>query len=230
MNTPSVPTLLHIDDDLLLVHKPPGLPSHATVDPGRDHLVAATERLLRSQGIASELHLCHRLDRDTSGVVVFARSRAAAAALGDAFAEREMDKRYLAICRVESSLASRWDVDDHLRARKDGVVIAVRSGGDRASSRFRQLDREPPYALVECRPMTGRRHQLRVHLADSGAPIVGDPVYGEPEHDQGVAPRLMLHAYRITLQHPTTGQPLQVEAPMPADMRRVAERVGLVVE
>ncbi len=223
--------LLHLDADLAIVDKPPGLPSHGTVDPQRDHLVAAATRLLRRLDHGGELHIAHRLDRDTSGIVVFARHAAAAAALGAALAAHEaVDKRYLAVCRLERAVPDRWDHTDHLRARKDGVVVAVRSGGQRASSRFRVWDRRGGFALVEARPLTGRRHQLRVHLSDAGAPIVGDDTYGEPALGAGLAPRLLLHAFRITLPHPSTGEPLHVQQMPPQDYRAAAARLDLFVD
>jgi RluA family pseudouridine synthase len=204
--------VLHHDDDLLIVAKPAGIPSDTTRDPHRDTLVA------RVHAHHPDATLCHRLDRDTSGLVVFARSARARQAMSRAFRERTVEKRYLAI--IESPpTTERWEHRDFLgvlpRARGARVdrMGAVTRGGKPAHTRFLHLGSHGGHALVLAQPQTGRRHQIRVHLADSAAPIVGDTLYGA----QPTAERFWLHALSIVLPHPADGTALAVRCPLPED-------------
>jgi 23S rRNA pseudouridine1911/1915/1917 synthase len=163
----------------------------------------------------------HRLDRDTTGLVLFAKDRSVNRALADAFAGRRVLKQYLALCRGRPP-APAWEVRNHL-GRMSPPGRAARygprsSGGDPAHSEFRVVRRGPEETvLVEARPHTGRSHQLRVHLAGSGLPIVGDVLYGgEP------AGRVLLHAWRLSLPHPVTGTELTLQCPPPADFEAAA--------
>lgn len=214
-------TALYEDGDCLAVAKPPGLPSGPTKDPSRLHAAALAERLA-----GRPLTLLHRLDRDTSGVLLLAKTSIFAAALTRAFRERTVEKRYLALARgrVPGSFESAL----HLKEGEAGRVLVVRSGGVRADTAFRTLAHRGGYSLVEARPRTGRMHQIRVQLAHAGHPIVGDALYGgdaavavgsgeEPVHRQ------MLHAWTLTFDHPSLGQRLQIEAPVPDDFRTLAE-------
>lgn len=221
--------ILYEDPDLLVVDKPPGLVSHATVDPARDHLVAAVSRLLQARdGEVGHLALHHRLDRDTSGAVLFSRRAALDAALGAAFAERRVDKVYLAIVARQPSRAfpaGVTELDAYLAPGKGpgGRTLVVRSGGKPARTRVRVRQQAAGWLLVEARPLTGRTHQIRVHLAHLGFPILGDPLYG------GAAPdtkRLLLHALRLQLDHPRTGERLRVVAPPPRAFRSRFVEVG----
>jgi len=210
--------ILHEDSELLGVDKPPGLVAHATVDPRRDHLVAAVSRYLRARdGEVGHLAQIHRLDRDTSGVVLFSRVPALDGVLGAAFAERRVEKVYLAVVRERPDAPfpdGTTELDAYLAPRKGpgGRTLAVRSGGKPARTRVRALERAEGRVLIEARPLTGRTHQIRVHLAELGFPILGDELYGGQERD---TKRLLLHALRLELPHPTRGERVCVEAPPP---------------
>lgn len=219
--------LLYEDEALIAVAKPAGTPVHATLDPKRDHLVAALSRWLAARdGAVGYLTLLHRLDVDTSGVVVLARSPEANLILSKAFAERTAHKTYLALTAVPALLPpSTWTVRNHLANKKNRPVAAVRSGGDPAHTEFALLHAAQAALLVQARPHTGRRHQIRVHLADAGMPILGDEDYGM--HGKSGAPRLMLHAWRLELAHPVSGAQWTLTCPIPADMRSVAARLRL---
>jgi RluA family pseudouridine synthase len=200
------------DDDLLVVGKPAGIPSDTTRDPARDTLIA------RVQAVRPDAILCHRLDRDTSGVVVFAKSACARRAIPAAFAARTIVKRYLAIIEAPPP-ARTWEHRNYLGVlpRPAGQRVdrmgAVARGGKPAHTAFEHLLTQGDHALVLALPHTGRRHQIRAHLADSAAPIVGDSLYGA----QPTAERMWLHALALTLPHPADGTLLEVRCPLPDD-------------
>lgn len=216
---------LHVvfeDDWLLVVDKPPGLPTHATADPQRPHLVQMVkEYLRRSSRPVDALGVHQRLDRETSGLVLFTTQADANRGIAEQFAARTVQKVYLALVARPSRLPPRaWSVD-----------APVFSGGTprHAHTAFRVLKETGDLLLIEARPRTGRKHQIRIHLADAGLPIVGDGRYGWRAAPVArtaavrTAPRVMLHAGALTLRHPVTGQRLALECAMPADF---AERLS----
>ena len=209
--------LLHADADLAALDKPAGLPSQATLTGDRGTLPDLAARLL-----GGEVEIVHRLDRETSGVVVLARTRKAAAALAEAFRRGTPEKTYLALCaRSPEPPEGRIDAPIGKDPRRAGSR-RVAPGGDAAATRYRTLASGPGAALVEARPETGRTHQIRVHLAHLGAPLLGDPRYGGPRRVGGVeVHRVMLHAFRLEIAHPATGETMTFEAPVPEDFRQV---------
>jgi 23S rRNA pseudouridine1911/1915/1917 synthase len=209
--------VLFLDEALIAVDKPPGLPTHATADPSRPSLVGHVERFLESRSVRATLAVHQRLDRDTSGVVVFGLDPRANEGLARAFAERLAEKRYLALTATpREPLPPRLRVTAAIGPPTAGQP-SVRVGGPGARAAVTEvIVREDldGALLVEARPLTGRRHQVRVHLAHAGVPILGDELYGRADPR---VPRLMLHAWRLGLKHPTTGEPLRLEAPIPSD-------------
>jgi RluA family pseudouridine synthase len=214
----SLPTLpvVYEDDHCLAVDKPPGLPSGPTRDPKRPHAA----QLADAQSDRN-LVLLHRLDKDTSGVLLLAKSREFATALNDAFKQRLVDKLYLAL--VCGRRPNAGTVTSHLREGEAGHMHTVRSGGVKAVTELRPLAGTGEVWAVEARPHTGRTHQIRVHLSQAGCPILGDPLYGGGARvgTQRV-PRLMLHASRLAFDHPATGKRLEIVAPLPEDFCSVA--------
>ena len=214
------------DDVLLAVDKPPGLPIHATADPSRPSLVDHIERHLRATGAGSYVAVHQRLDRDTSGVVLFAIDRRANEGLARAFEGRAVEKTYVALTERPPTLPPRrLRISVPLAAPVAGGRRRVTIGGPGAKAAETDVavrETLPGALLVEARPLTGRKHQLRAHLAHAGMPILGDPVYGDAG---GRAPRLMLHARRVALRHPLTGAALVIESPLPADMEALLARL-----
>ncbi len=210
--------ILFEDAWLLAVNKPAGIPTHETVDPRRPHLVGLLTRLLSTRDpdrTSVRLGIHQRLDRDTSGVILFTRDRAADADLARQFAERKVAKTYHALAARPARLPARaWSTSTPLAAR----------GGPAQEARtdFRLLECHPGGLLVEARPRTGRKHQIRIHLSEAGLPILGDEIYGRGTNAPH-APRLMLHAFRLELRHPQTGLPLLIESPWPADFRQTLD-------
>lgn len=206
---------LYRDDAIVVVDKPAGLLTVATDSEKLDTLYA---RMTAHD--PGGVKVVHRLDRDTSGIVLFARSAAIRAALQSHW--DGVEKTYLAWVagrprnpsgRVESHLLEGED----LRVR---AVPAVTASAKWAASDYRVL-REGPVSLVEVKLVTGRKHQIRVHMASLGCPVVGDTVYG-----RGIDPagRLGLHAWRLRLAHPVTGAVVECEASVPAELGRLKNR------
>lgn len=208
--------ILHEDGALIAVDKPPGLPTVATADPARPHLVGLVERLLAARageaGPRQALGVHQRLDRDTSGVVLFVKDPAANADLGAQFAGHRVEKTYLALTARPPRLpAVPWRVDDGANGEAKPAVTD-----------FVVVEAWPEGVLVEARPRTGRKHQIRIHLSRAGMPILGDAAYGGDRRD---APRVMLHAARLQLRHPLTGARLTVSSALPADFQAAIARL-----
>ncbi len=218
------------DDHVLALNKPAGLSSQGgriaahTLD---DLLVA----FAKSNG--KRPRLVHRLDRDTSGVILAARTQPAAAFLGKAMMARRIAKTYLAIVGPGAPDPADGAVDAALRRHEEGREAYVRVSppdhpdAQSALTRYRTLAATQTAALVELAPRTGRMHQLRVHLASIGRPIAGDARYGGALTLAGApVARTMLHAAVLAFPHPAGGEK-RIEAPAPADFQAVLARLGL---
>ena len=202
--------ILHADAALLVADKPAGLPCV----PGRP--VELHDCLWqRVRAIYADALVVHRLDMATSGLVLFARGIEAQRALGRAFAQREVDKRYEAVVagtledesgEIDLPLAADWP--NRPRQQVD------REHGKPSLTRWRVIAREAGRTRLALEPLTGRSHQLRVHLAAIGHPIVGDALYAPPEIARG-APRLLLHACALAFAHPEGGQRVQFASATP---------------
>jgi 23S rRNA pseudouridine1911/1915/1917 synthase len=218
--------ILYEDADLLVVDKPAGMPVH----PGPGHLKGTLVNAVLAHcpdlsGIGGALRpgIVHRLDRDTSGLIIVAKNDRAHQALQRQLKERAVEKRYLALVRgdlrpdegvIDAPIAR----DPRFRKR-----MAVVPGGRDAVTRWRVLGRfagpgsgEPRYTLVEAKPVTGRTHQIRVHFASLGHPLVGDALYGRRS---ALVARQFLHAAGLSFTHPSTGERLTFESPLPDDLR-----------
>lgn len=201
--------VLHEDRDCVVIDKPSGLLSV----PGRDP-AHGDSALSRVRARWPGAHDVHRLDLDTSGLLLFATRRKAERALKAAFRERAVNKRYAA--RVAGEVGPDEGVIDLPLRRETGRPRSVvdAEAGRPARTRFRVLRRDETGTLLDLFPETGRSHQLRVHLAALGHPILGDRFYAPPDVC-AAAPRLLLHAAALTFPHPFHGTPLTVEAPPP---------------
>ncbi|RMG16313.1 MAG: RluA family pseudouridine synthase [Planctomycetota bacterium] len=224
--------ILYQDEEILVLDKPPALTVHPGAGQRQGTLVSAL--LAMSPGRLSRLGgperpgIVHRLDRDTSGVIVVARTDRAHRALARQFHDRLVSKRYLAlVCGVPR--LSEGVVDAPIgRHPKDRKRMAVVPGGRPARTRYRVLETFARHALVECRPETGRTHQLRVHLKSLGTPIVADATYGRGNRftqadaglggDEVLLSRQALHAERLEFEHPGRGERVAFRAPLPADI------------
>jgi 23S rRNA pseudouridine1911/1915/1917 synthase len=225
------------DDDVVVVNKParivtlPGL-GHET-DSLLNGLFARYGPKLQNLGKPRDFGLLHRLDKDTSGLVILALRGRAYDRLREIFEQREVGKYYWALAKGrpkgESGVIRKPILEFEGKAGKDPrtkKLARISPAGKPAVTAWRVLDAAVAASLLECRAVTGRLHQLRVHLDSIGCPILGDDLYG-PASVRSVAPRLALHAHRVTFPHPETGAKIDVEAPWPADLKGVLKRLGL---
>jgi 23S rRNA pseudouridine1911/1915/1917 synthase len=217
--------VVYEDADLLVVDKPAGLVVHPAPGHPSGTLVNALLAHTRDlAGIGGELRpgIVHRLDKDTSGLMVVAKHDRAHRMLAQQLRERQMDKRYLTLVDgAPSSESGTVDAPigrDPRRARPMAIV-ALSAGGRAATTRFSVLRRLRGHTLLECRPLTGRTHQIRVHLAAIGCPITGDRVYGRREPIVDLE-RQFLHAARLTFRLPS-GRVETFEAPLPPELQVV---------
>lgn len=217
--------ILYEDEDILVANKPFGLATQPTVDKARNNFYTALQKLIRERGGSNEyLGLHHRLDRDTSGLLLFSRSQRANEPIAEMFREHNIVKSYVAICGHPNKLTqNKFIIKNFLKrdpdsAKKMARYTATNSGGDSAETHFEVLNKTSDFATVLCQPITGRTHQIRVHLSENGTPIWGDPLYGKSF--SGHADRLMLHAWKLEFEHPTTGKHMLLSAPLPAEFER----------
>jgi len=200
-------SVLYENADVVVVDKPEGLASIPERQPQGESLV---ELLSAERG--EKLYTVHRLDKETSGVIIFARNAEAHRWLNRQFERRLVEKAYLAL--VHGVVAEDGGtIDEPLRQFGSGRIGVDKDGGKASVTEFTVVERYEAFTLVEARPRTGRRHQIRVHLYHLGHPIAGDPLYGEAAMQKEI-PRLMLHAQRINVALPS-GTDLAVEAPVP---------------
>lgn len=223
--------IVHIDDDVIVIDKAPGLVVHPGAGHTNDTLVnALLARFpdLAGVGDPSRPGIVHRLDRDTTGLLVVARNEVAYDDLVAQLSARTVTRRYEAICMGRPS-PPLGVVDAPIgRSRRSRTKMAVSHEGKPARTHYRELAHfdDPVVAShVECHLETGRTHQIRVHLAAIGSPVMGDVVYGRP--DTFGAGRVMLHAASLEFEHPATGEPVSFESPLPQDMTDVLGRLKL---
>jgi 23S rRNA pseudouridine955/2504/2580 synthase len=218
----ALPVVLE-DASLLVVDKPSGVAVHG----GSGVSYGVIESLRAERPQAKFLELAHRLDRDTSGLLVLAKKRSALTELHRMLRDGEMDKRYLAVVK------GRWPrrrtlLSDPLHKYVTGSGerrVAVHPGGQAARTEVRVAGAGESFSVLELRLLTGRTHQIRVHLAHAGHPVLGDDKYGDFELNRSLAKqgkegigRLCLHAERLSFRHPLTGETVALKAPLPKDI------------
>jgi 23S rRNA pseudouridine1911/1915/1917 synthase len=239
--------IVFLDPHVVVVEKPTGMTTlrhseerhwparrrqvQPTLDELLPRILAKKEHAGHKQpGSLPKVRAVHRLDRETSGLMVFARSVEAERHLVEQFRRHTTHRRYVAIAcgPVEAQTIESRLVRDRGDGRRGSTTLP--DAGKQAVTHVRPLERLGRYALIECRLETGRTHQIRIHLAERGHPICGEKVYnkplrGKPVEDLSGAPRLALHAAELGFQHPVTGQPMRFEMPLPPDLAALVKRL-----
>jgi len=225
--------IVHEDNHLLVIDKPAGVAVHG----GSGVSYGVIEQLRAARPEAKFLELVHRLDRETSGLLLLAKKRSALTNLHDQMREGHTDKRYL------TAVSGNWvnkrqhvKLPLHKYTTPDGERrVVVQAGGMESHTVFSLLRKWEAFALLEAELKTGRTHQIRVHLASSGFPILGDEKYGDfalnkqlqkATETRGALRRMFLHAYKITFTHPDTGARMTLQAPLPAECDRFLVSLG----
>jgi 23S rRNA pseudouridine955/2504/2580 synthase len=208
------------DDALLVVDKPSGVAVHG----GSGVSFGVIESLRAARPQAKFLELAHRLDRDTSGLLILCKKRSALVELHRMLREGEVGKVYLAVVKgvAKKSLELRASLHKYVTAAGERRV-AVQPEGVKAFTKARKLKDNGEFSLLEVELLTGRTHQIRVHLAHAGHPIVGDDKYGDFALNRELKQRLLLHAARLAFRHPITGESMKLESPLPAEMKAFVE-------
>ena len=221
--------ILYTDPDVIVLDKPSGMIVHPGAGARRGTLVnALLHRFpeIRGIGAGDRPGIVHRLDKETSGLMVVARSHAAYGDLLRQFKAREIGKVYLALVRGRLSSASGrfdWPIGRHV---KHGQRMSIKTRKPRpAITDYRVLSVFRDFSLLEIRPLTGRTHQIRVHLTAAGHPLAGDKRYGAGRSPKARFPRLFLHAHRLAFRHPFSGEPLEFLSPLPEDLASVLKSI-----
>jgi 23S rRNA pseudouridine1911/1915/1917 synthase len=244
--------ILYLDAHLVVVDKPPRMtsvrhaeeqgwsPRRKQIQPTLEDVLprAIARKLSRGErgrrgappGKLPPVKPVHRLDRDTSGVMVFARTKAAEQGLVQQFRRHTTERRYLAV--VQGHVAAQTVESSLIRDRGDGRrgSTTMTEAGKRAVTHVKPLEHFDQYTLIECRLETGRTHQIRIHLAELGHPLCGETVYDKPlngpaKADASGAPRLALHAAELQFDHPITSERVRFHSPLPHDLAAFLERI-----
>ncbi|MBI5659308.1 MAG: RluA family pseudouridine synthase [Nitrosomonadales bacterium] len=222
--------ILYEDDALLAVDKPSGVAVHG----GSGVSFGVIEQLRSARPQARFLELVHRLDRETSGVLLLAKKRSALTALHEQMRDGKTDKRYLALVLGPWKNAKQHvKLPLHKFTRPDGERrVMVREGGQESHTVFALQKAWADYSLLEAQLKTGRTHQIRVHLAHIGFPIAGDAKYGDFARNRELMKRglkrMFLHAHSIALAHPLTGEPLRFTAPLQEELQKFLDEMDAV--
>jgi 23S rRNA pseudouridine1911/1915/1917 synthase len=227
--------ILFDDPDVVALAKPAGLVVHPVGRIRVNTLIQGLHWLYQHGPRSSDgavPRICHRLDRDTSGVLLLAKNQEARSRLQTSFERRTVKKRYLAVVRGgpaqdEGTIELAIGPDEEAEIE---LMMTTRPDGAPSKTDYRVLERFEGASLVEFAIHTGRQHQIRVHARALGCPVLCDPLYGEgalawPADERPVISRQALHAARLALPHPTSGEELALEAPLPADMQALLERL-----
>jgi 23S rRNA pseudouridine955/2504/2580 synthase len=203
------------DASLIVIDKPSGVAVHG----GSGVSFGVIESLRAERPEAKFLELAHRLDRDTSGLLILCKKRSALVELHRMLREGEVEKIYLAVAKG-SPARPVFDISESLHkyvTSQGERRVAVRDDGKAAVTKVKVLKKSASFSLLELRLMTGRTHQIRVHLAHAGHPIIGDDKYGDFALNKALKKRLLLHAARLSFAHPVSGERLKLESRLPED-------------
>jgi len=203
--------IVYEDEQLLVVDKPSGLLVIPTPKKETSTLTGLLNRELDSRGIEANAHPCHRLDRETSGLMIYAKGKAAQQSVMDEFKKRAVKKTYIAFAQGMVKGPS-GDITRNIYDKNKGKSIP-------AVTKYRVSERKGGFSVLEVEPITGRTNQIRIHLKEIGHPIVGESVYAFRKDYKLRFKRVALHAHRLEFRHPATGERMVFESPLPDDMK-----------
>ena len=220
--------IIYEDSDIIVVNKPKGMVVHPANGNPDGTLVNAILSICKNSlsGIGGELRpgIVHRLDKDTSGLIIVAKNDKAHINMSEQIKERNVKKTYIALVRgnvPEEEATINMPIG---RSTKDRKKMAVTKNGKQAITHFKVLKRYSKYTLLEIKIETGRTHQIRVHMAEIGYPVVGDAVYSNGKNEFGIEGQ-MLHAYKIKFKHPTTNEEVEYTAELPKYFKDILEKL-----
>ncbi len=220
--------IIYEDNDIIVVNKPKGLVVHPANGNPDGTLVNAILAICKNSlsGIGGEIRpgIVHRLDKDTSGLLIVAKNDVAHINISNQIKERRVKKTYIALVRgnvPEEEATINLPIG---RSTKDRKKMAVNKNGKQAITHFKVLKRYGKYTLLEVKIETGRTHQIRVHMAEIGYPVVGDVVYSNGKNQFGVVGQ-MLHSYKLEFAHPTTQKHMELIAPLPPYFKEILEKL-----
>lgn len=223
--------IIYEDNDIIVVNKPKGLVVHPANGNPDGTLVNAILAICKNSlsGIGGEIRpgIVHRLDKDTSGIIIVAKNDIAHINISNQIKERKVKKTYIALVRgnvLEEEATINMPIG---RSTRDRKKMAVNKDGKPAITHFKVLKRYGKYTLLEVKIETGRTHQIRVHMAEIGYPIVGDAVYSNGKNEFGVEGQ-MLHAYKLEFEHPTTKKHMELIAPLPQYFKEILEKLYII--
>ena len=220
--------VLYEDNDIIVVNKPKGMVVHPANGNPDGTLVNAILSICKNSlsGIGGELRpgIVHRLDKDTSGLIIVAKNDKAHINMSEQIKERNVKKTYIALVRgnvPEEEATINMPIG---RSTKDRKKMAVTKNGKQAITHFKVLKRYSKYTLLEIKIETGRTHQIRVHMAEIGYPVVGDAVYSNGKNEFGIEGQ-MLHAYKLEFMHPITNKHMELTAPLPQYFEEILKKL-----
>ena len=220
--------IIYEDSDIIVVNKPKGMVVHPANGNPDGTLVNAILSICKNSlsGIGGELRpgIVHRLDKDTSVVIIVAKNDKAHINMSEQIKERNVKKTYIALVRgnvPEEEATINMPIG---RSTKDRKKMAVTKNGKQAITHFKVLKRYSKYTLLEIKIETGRTHQIRVHMAEIGYPVVGDAVYSNGKNEFGIEGQ-MLHAYKLEFMHPITNKHMELTAPLPQYFEKILKKI-----
>ncbi|MDO4382412.1 MAG: RluA family pseudouridine synthase [Clostridia bacterium] len=220
--------IIYEDNDIIVVNKPKGMVVHPANGNPDGTLVNAILAICKNSlsGIGGELRpgIVHRLDKDTSGLIIVAKNDKAHINMSEQIKERNVKKTYIALVRgnvPEEEATINMPIG---RSTKDRKKMAVTKNGKQAITHFKVLKRYSKYTLLEIKIETGRTHQIRVHMAEIGYPVVGDAVYSNGKNEFGIEGQ-MLHAYKLEFMHPITNKHMELTAPLPQYFEEILKKL-----
>jgi 23S rRNA pseudouridine1911/1915/1917 synthase len=223
--------ILYRDQDLIVLNKPAGMATQPTPARYQGTVYSELQNLLRDSGrkdLRPSIGMVQRLDRDTSGVLVFSIHKRAHKKMTEAFRGRDIDKVYWALISGRPQNKQGEFCSQLARRRSTNLVVSVARGGKLAETHYRLLHAMDQVSLVEVKLITGRTHQIRAHFSEAGLPLLGDTAYGGPQMlDDLAIPRQMLHSKELSFCHPVTDKEMTFTAPLPNDFSAVLQNLDV---